>query len=145
MSRRSREEEIIGAIRKFLIGAVKRIEPITDTRLMEAANCARATFYKYVTMGSDIRSEINVACTRQKAFAELASQPEREIGHDLGMRKRLDEAEEGNRVLLAYISRMTMNLMMRGVEAKVIQAAQRESMPHPNRSYSRAGRGRRGT
>ncbi len=142
MSRRSREEEIIRAIRKYLIDAVNRFEPITDERLMEKAKCARATYYKYVTNSSAIKSEINAARTKQKRYVESVGRSEVDIGHDSNLRKRLAEAEEGDRALLAFISRMTMNLIMKGVDIKVIQAAQREAMPHPNRSHSHAGKGR---
>lgn len=143
MPRKRREDEILIAIREYLVGAVKRLEPITDERLMEAAKCARATFYKYVTNGSEIDLEIEVACTRQKKYVELVKGGGAPVGDDQDLRKRLRAAEEGNRELLAFIARMTANLITYRVPNEVIQRAQRDAMQHPKRSVSQAGRGRR--
>jgi len=141
MPRKSRQEEIIKAIREYLIDAVRSMDPITDDRLMRASKCGRATFYKYVTKGSAIESEIEVARTKQKKYAAMAKQgalPELEPA----LRRRCGEAEEGARELLAFIARVTANLINYGVPAKLIQRAQHEAMPHPNRSFSHSGRGR---
>lgn len=140
MPRKSRQEEIVKLIRAYLAGAVKRLEPITDGRVMEAARCARATFYKYVTKGSEVDLEIEAAREKQKKYAELMKRGDCSGLDELNMHKRLEEAENGNRELLAFIARMTANLMTCGVPSDVIQRAQREDMPHPNRSYSHAGR-----
>jgi hypothetical protein len=141
--RRPRKEEIIRAIRDYLNTDVNSLEPITDERLMKAANCARATFYKYVTKGSTIEVEINVARIRQEKDAEAARSGKDAIGNDSELRKRLVEAEAGARELLAYIARFTSNLIYHGVQTEVLQAAAQEAMAHPNRSLSYAGRGRR--
>lgn len=143
MPRKRREDEILIAIREYLVGAVKRLEPITDERLMEAAKCARATFYKYVTKGSEIDLEIEVACTKQKKYVELVKGCGTPVGDDQDLRKRLKEAKEGNRELLAFIARMTANLITFRVPNEVIQRAQQDAMQHPKRSVSHAGRGRR--
>lgn len=143
MPRKSREEEIIKAIRKYLREAMNGLESITDGRLMKVANCARATFYKYVAKGSDIEREIEVARNRQKKYAESLRRRKDPIGHDPGLGKRLEGAEAGNRELLAFISLMTANLIKYGVPVEVIQASQQDAMPHPDRSYSHAGKGRR--
>jgi hypothetical protein len=141
VARKSREKEIIGAIRKFLTEAVKGLEPITDERLINAAGCARATYYKYVTKGSAIQAEIEAASVKQKKYAEKANP--RLDNADQALRKRLEKSEEGNRELLAFISRMTANLIKYGVPSETIQAAQREAMSHPDRSFSHTGKGRR--
>lgn len=141
--RKSREEEIINAIRAHLVEAVKRLETITDERLMKAAKCARATYYKYVTEGSAIEFEIDVARTKQRLYAESVRRATSSARDNQDLKRRLQEAEEGGRALLALISRMTENLLKRGIKARDIQAAQREAMPHPNRSFSHAGKGRR--
>jgi hypothetical protein len=141
--RKSREEEIIAAIRGHLSGAANGLESITDGRLMKAANCARATFYKYVFKGSTIEREIVIARIKQEIYAESVRRLKGTIGHEPGLRKRLEESESGNRELLAYISRMTANLIKYGIPTNVIQAAQQEAMPHPDRSFSHAGKGRR--
>lgn len=144
MPRKSRKEEIIEAIREYLVGAVKRLEPITDERLMKAASCARATYYNYVTKGSVIESEIEVARRKQKKYAKSVKASTDEIGNEPSLRKRLVEAEEGNRRLLALIAKMIANLTTKyGVPANVVQAAQLDKMPHPDRRLSHAGRGRR--
>lgn len=141
MARKSRGPEIIKAIRTYLVDAVKRPEPITDERLMQVANCGRATFYKYVTKGSAIELEIEAARREQKKYWEMGEGQEDELK---ALRKRLGVAEEGNRNLLALMVRMEANLTLRyRVPMKIIQAAQREPMPHPDRSFSHAGRGRR--
>jgi hypothetical protein len=143
MPRKSREGEIVKAIREYLVGAVNRFESITDERLMKVANCARATYYKYVIKDSEIDIEIAVARAKQRKYVESVKRGDVPVGDDLDLRKRLKEAEEGNRQLLAFIASMTANLIMYNVPLKVIQRAQREAIPHPNRSYSHAGRGRR--
>ena len=143
MPRQSRKDEIIKAIRQYLLTAVNRLEQITDERLMKAANCARATFYKYVTAGSEIETEIEVARRKQKEYAKAVRVCEAEIGNEPGLRKRLMEAEEGNRKLLASFAQLIANLIQYGVPVNVIQAAQRAAMPHPNRSFSHAGKSRR--
>jgi hypothetical protein len=141
MARKSRGPEIIEAIRAYLIDAVKRPEPITDERLLRVADCGRTTFYKYVTKGSDIEGEIEAARREQKKYLEIGEGDEDELKR---LRKRLREAEEGNRNLLARIARMTANLSLRyGIPVKVIQAAQSKPIPHPDRNFSHAGRGRR--
>ncbi len=141
MPRKSRGPEIIAAIRTYLIDAVKRPEPITDERLMEVADCGRATFYKYVTKGSAIEFEIEAARREQKNYVVIDEGDENELK---ALRKRLRVAEEGDRNLLALIARMTANLTLRyGIPIKVIQNAQREPVPHPDRSFSHAGKGRR--
>jgi hypothetical protein len=141
MARKSRGTEIIGAIRTYLVDAVKRPEPITDQRLMEVAECGRATFYRYVTKGSEIEREIEAARRKQKQDVDAGEEDGEELKK---LRKRLREAEEGNRNLLALIVRMTANLNLKyRIPIKVIQAAQSEPLPHPDRSFSHAGKGRR--
>lgn len=141
MAKKSRETEIVGAIRMYLVKAVKRPEPITDEQLMQVAECGRTTFYKYVTKGSEIEIEIEAARRAQKKYLEIDEGDEDELKN---LRKRLREAEEGDRNLLALIARMTANLNLRyGIPIKVIQAAQTEPVPHPDRSFSHAGKGRR--
>lgn len=141
MPRKSRGPEIIKAIRTYLPDAVKRPEPITDERLMKVAECGRATFYRYVTKGSEIELEIETARREQKNNVVIDDGDEDEVK---AIRKRLRVAEEGDRNLLALIARMTANLNLRyGIPIKVIEAAQREPVPHPDRSFSHAGRGRR--
>jgi hypothetical protein len=143
LARKSRESEIIGAIRKYLIGAVKRLEPITDERLMEAAKCGRATFYKYVTKDSEIERDIQKARTEQQQHIELGNNGEDEVRLEPSIRERLERAEAGTRELLALFARMTANLIRLGVPIEIIQIAQREALPHPNRKFSHAGKGRR--
>lgn len=141
MARKSRGSEIVGAIRTYLVAAVKHPEPITDERLMQVAECGRTTFYNYVTKGSEIELEIEEARRKQKEPDEISEEDEEELKK---LRKRLRVAEEGNRNLLAMIARMTDNLRLRyGISIKVIQAAQSEPLPHPDRSFSHAGKGRR--
>jgi hypothetical protein len=141
---KSRKEEIITAISDFLIDAVKGREPITDERLMEAADCARATFYKYVTKGSEIENKIEKARAEQERYLQsLTQRNEGIIGADSDCHKRLIEAETGARELLAFVPRFIANLIRRNVKIQDIQAAQREAMPHPNRDVSHAGKGRR--
>lgn len=141
MARKSRGPEIVEAIRTYLIDAVKRPEPITDERLIEVTDCGRTTFYKYVTKGSDIELEIEAARREQKKYLETVEGDEEELKD---LRKRLSVAEEGNRNLLALIARMTDNLTLKyGIPPKVVQAAQREPLSHPDRSFSHAGKGRR--
>jgi len=139
MARKSRGPEIIEAIRTYLIDAVKRPEPITDERLMQVAECGRTTFYNHVTKGSEIELEIEAARRKQKEPVEIIGEDELK-----DLRKRLRVAEEGNRNLLALIARITDNLTLRyGIPSKIVQAAQREPLPHPDRSFSHAGRGHR--
>lgn len=143
MARKSRESEIIGAIRKYLVDAVKRLEPITDERLMEAAKCGRTTFYKYVTKKSEIERDIQKARAEQQRYIEQEDKAEDEIRLEPSVRERLERAEAGTRELLALFARMTANLTRLGVPIEIIQIAQREAMPHPNRNFSHAGKGRR--
>lgn len=141
MPRKSRGPEIIEAIRTYLVDAVKRPETITDERLMEVADCGRATFYKYVTKGSEIEREIEAARREQEENVVIA---DGDVDELKALRKRLRVAEEGNRNLLAMIARMTDYFTLRyGIPIKVIQAAQSEPLPHPNRNFSHAGKGRR--
>jgi hypothetical protein len=140
MARKSRGPEIIEAIRTYLIDAVKRPEPITDERLMEVAECGRTTFYKYMTKGSEIELEIEAARREQRKYLEMGEGKDDELKR---VRKRLNVAEEGDRNLTAMIVRMTDNLTRRGIPLKVILAAQREALSHPNRNFSHAGKGRR--
>ncbi|HEY0100342.1 MAG TPA: hypothetical protein VGB76_15460 [Pyrinomonadaceae bacterium] len=144
MVRKSRGSEIIGAIRKYLIDAAKQPEPITDERLMEVADCARATFYKYVTEGSEIERDIKTARAEQQRYMELKDTSEDEIRLEPSLRERLERAEAGTRELLALFARMTDNLLRLGIPVEIIQAAQREAMTHPKRNFSHAGKGRRG-
>jgi AcrR family transcriptional regulator len=141
--REKREEEIIRALNKYLKGAVKGLEAITDKRLMKAAKCAPATFYKYVSKDSVIEREIEAARAKQKRYADAVKRRGAKEGSSSNLRKRLIEAEEGARELLAFIARMTENLSRAGVPIEVIQRAQQEAMPHPNRNFTHAGRGRR--
>ncbi|MCA1565743.1 MAG: hypothetical protein LC803_08925 [Acidobacteria bacterium] len=143
MPRKSRRPEIIESIRAYLPSAEKRLESITDERLMDVAGCGRATFYKYVSEGSEIELEINASRERQKKYVKSVERGDITGGDDIAMRKRLGQAEEGNRNLLAFIARMTDNLRNYGVPSDVIQSAQQEAMTHPDRSYSHAGKGRR--
>jgi hypothetical protein len=141
MARKSRGPEIIEAIRTYLVDAVKLREPITDERLMQVADCGRTTFYNYVTKGSEIELEIMAARREQKKDLEIGEGDEDELKK---LRKRLRDAEEGNRNLLALIARMTANLSLRyGIPIKVIQAAQSEPLPHPDRNFSHTRRGYR--
>jgi hypothetical protein len=142
MARKSRGPEIIEAIRTYLVDAAKRPEPITDERLMEVADCGRATFYKYVTKGSTIELEIEAARREQEENVVISDGGVDELK---SLRKRLRVAEEGNRNLLAMMARMTDNLTLRYlIPSKTVQAALREALPHPDRSFSHAGKGRRG-
>lgn len=143
MPRKSRGPEIIEAIRTYLIDAVKRPEPITDERLMEVANCARATFYRYVSEGSEIEREIQAARAEQQRYIELEKKREGEIRLEPNLCERVERAEAGTRELLSFVARMTENLLRLGVRAEIIQTAQRDAMPHPKRNFSHAGKGRR--
>ena len=143
MPRKNREEEIVRAIHEHLTVAVQCLEAVTDRRLMEAAKCAPATFYKYVSRGSIIEREIEAARVKQKRYAEAIKRRGAKDESNLNSRKRLINAEEGGRKLLAFIARMTGNLIRAGVPIEVIQKAQQEAMSHPSRSFSHAGRGRR--
>jgi hypothetical protein len=143
MPQRRREEEIIRTIREHLRGAVRSFQAITDEQLMKSAGCARKTFYKYVTKGSQIEGEIQTARIKQKKYVESVKRGSNSVGGD-NLRKRLERAEEGNRELLAMITRTTANLIIRyGVSIETIQAAQQDALPHPNRSQSHAGKRRR--
>lgn len=142
MPRKKREEEIVKAVREYLTHAEKGLQQITDDRLIKASNCARATFYKYVTEGSMIEREIETARRRQEAYAKALESSGAEVREET-TRKRLVEAEEGNRKLLALVATMTANLIRQGIPARVIQAAQSDAITHPTRSYSHAGKGRR--
>lgn len=143
MARRSRKEEIIKAIREYLVGAVKSQDPITDKALMKVSSCARATFYKYVKKDSEIYLAIESARVEQEKYLESVSRADNLAEDDVNLRKRLEVAEEGGRELLAFIARMTANLSTYGVSLELIQRAQRDAMPHPNRSFPYIGRGRR--
>jgi hypothetical protein len=143
MPRRSREEKIIKAIRKYLVSAVKSENPITHERLMKVSKCARATFYRYVKKDSEIHLEIEAARAKQKKYLESVRRADNLPKDDINLRKRLEIAEEGGRELLAFIARMTANLYIYGVESEKIQRAQSDAMPHPNRSFPYVGRGRR--
>jgi hypothetical protein len=141
MPRKNRGPEIIEAIRTYLVDAVKRPKSITDERLMQVAKCGRTTFYKYVTKGSAIELEIEAARREQEENVVIGDGGVDELK---ALRKRLRVAEEGDRNLTAMIARMTANLTLRyGVPIEVIEAAQRDSLPHPDRKFSHAGRGRR--
>ena len=142
MPRKNREEEIIQVIREYLVIAVKGLEPITDEHLMKVANCARATFYKYITKDSAIHIEIEVARAAQNKYIQLVKMGLDTRKNDAELRKKLEEANATKRELLAFISRMTANLLQYGVPVAKIQAAQHDAMPHPNRGVSHAGRGR---
>jgi hypothetical protein len=108
---------------------------------MQVADCGRTTFYRYVTKGSVIELEIEAARREQEENKIIADGDEDELK---ALRKRLRAAEEGNRNLLALIARMTDNLTLRYlIPSKIVQAAQREPLPHPDRSFSHAGKGRR--
>ncbi len=152
MPRRSREEEIIRAIREYLVGAVKSENPLTHERLMKVSNCARATYYRYVKKGSEIYLEIEAARAEQEKYLESEERylEPVECGDSLtdgekhiNLRKRLEVAEEGGRELLAFIARMTANLYAYGVESEKIQRALSDAMSHPNRSFPYVRRGRR--
>jgi hypothetical protein len=143
LAQKSRENEIIESIRKYLVGAVQCPEPITDERLMKAAKCGRTTFYKYVTKGSEIELEIQTARAEQQKYIESITGGDGDVERKASSRERLERAEAGARELLAFFARMTANLQRFGVSAKIIQAAQSEALPHPDRSFSHAGRGRR--
>ena len=142
MPRKKREEEITQAIHEYLTGALQSLEAITDRRLMKAAKCAPATFYKYVSKGSVIEQEIEAARVKQKRYAEDGRRRRGEDDSSSNLRERLFAAEEGNRKLMAFITQMTDNLVRAGVPVRVIQQAQREAMSHPPRNFSHAGRGR---
>jgi hypothetical protein len=141
--RKSREEEIITSVRKYLDVAVSSLEAITDERIMKAAKCSRATFYKYITKGSAIEHEIEVARGNQKRFAEAVKRGNNAGGQVADWRKRFEESERSKRELLGFNARVTANLIKYGVPIEKIQAAQQDAMPHPNRSFSHAGRARR--
>lgn len=143
MPRKKREEEIVRAVHEYLLSAAQGLEPITDRRLMKAAECAPATFYKYVRKGSVLDREIEAARVKQRRYAEAGKHQGSGDESGSNLRKRLHTAEEGDRTLLAFIARMTANLMRSGVPIELIQRAQREAMPHPDRSLSHSGKGRR--
>jgi hypothetical protein len=109
---------------------------------MAAADCARATFYRYVSEGSEIEHEIRAARAEQQRYIELEKKREGEFRLEPNLRERLERAEAGTRELLALFARMTENLLRLGVRAEIIQTAQREAMPHPKRNFSHAGKGR---
>jgi type VI protein secretion system component VasF len=111
--------------------------------LIKVANCARATFYRYVTEGSEIELEIQKARAEQRKYIESITEGDGDVEREASSRERRERAEAGARELLAFITRMTENLQRLGVEAKIIQAAQREAMPHPQRSFSHVGKGSR--
>jgi len=143
MPRKSRGEEIISAICEYLVGAVRGLEPITDERLMEVADCSRATFYKYVTKGSEIELKIERARIEQRKYAASEADPEDEAEPEPNWREKFEAANAGNRELLALFVRMKANLTIRyGIPENVVQAALSDAMPHPNRSVSHAGKGR---
>jgi hypothetical protein len=141
--RKNRESEILKSIRAYLPIAEKRLEPITDERLMEVAECGRTTFYNYVTEDSEIEREINASRKRQKKYVESVERGDSPSGEEISIRMSLEQAIEGNRNLLAFIARFTDNLRNFGVPSGEIQRAQQQAMTHPDRSHSHAGRGRR--
>jgi hypothetical protein len=79
----------------------------------------------------------------QQKYVEFEEGREDESEDDLSLRKRLEQAEAGNRELLALFARMTDNLSRLGITAEIIQAAQRKAIQHPDRRFSHAGKGRR--
>jgi hypothetical protein len=145
MPRKPRGEEIVEAVRQCLTVAVQEEEPITDGRLMKAAGCSRAPFYKYVTEGSEIRREINAAKALQK------SKPRPEGGEpaepDLvlinkALRRENEQLKVALRGLEAYIVRLISNLSEWGVSPTILQEAQTEPMSKPDRRYPTRGRSR---
>jgi hypothetical protein len=145
MPRRNREAEILGAIRAHLKTAVAGAEQITDRSLMAAAKCSRATFYKYVTAGSEIQREIDAASVKQRKNVARSgrrrSEPERIIAQ---LRVELAEAQAGNRHLLGRIAQIAANLKVHGLSAVEVEKVLAAPMPQPDRSVSHAGRSRRG-
>lgn len=144
MPYRNREQEIITAIRKHLKIARKGSEPITDESLMAAAACSRRTFYKYVTKGSEIESEIEAARREQEKNAGGPRDGRRDSDQIIReLREERDQAREANRELLGNYARLVANLKRRGVRDEWIQQAQDEAIEKPDRRVSHAGHSRR--
>jgi hypothetical protein len=146
MPRKSRELEILASIREYLKHAVCGLAPITDDKLMEAANCARATFYRYVAKESQIEGEIETARRQQEKYAcgVLGEGQQKDTNHVITEeRAKRENAEEGTRTLLGYHARLISNLMERGVSMEVLDRAQRAALSMPDRSFSHAGHPRR--
>lgn len=144
MPYRNREQEIIKAIREHLRVARRGSKPITDESLMAAAECSRRTFYKYVTKGSEIESEIEAARREQEKNAGGPGDGGRDSDQIIReLREERDQAREANRELLGNYARLVANLKRRGVRDEWIQQAQDEAMEKPDRRVSHAGHSRR--
>jgi hypothetical protein len=144
MPRPSRENEIVAAIREYLKEAVNGKERMTDGRLMKAAKCSRAPFYRYVTPDSQIRREIEGAKKLQKkGRGPDGEEPEddpREIVKAL--RKEVEDLKGALREGEAFTVKFVSNLSDWGVPPAVLQAAQTDAMSHPDRRYPGGGRSR---
>lgn len=137
--------KIVSSIRDHLKVAIKGLNPITDESLMLVACCSRATFYKYVTHGSEVEREIERARVKQQKYANSKKQPPRKDHEQIiaDLRAGQEQQKEGNRSLLAFHAQVISNLVEMGVPPSVIQEAESRAMTKPNRSMSHAGRGRR--
>jgi predicted transcriptional regulator YheO len=147
MPQPNRGPEIIAAIREHLKSAETGAEPITDQSLMVVANCSRKTFYKYVTEDSEIENEIKRAYSRQREHAGSPNgkrQKESELIISQ-LREELDQTKKGNRNLLEHNAQVIANLKSKGVPDTILQWAQKNPMPRPDRRVTRAGRSRRRT
>jgi hypothetical protein len=144
MPRAPREDEIVAAIREYLKEAVKGKERITDGRLMKAARCSRATFYRYVTPDSQIRREIGDAKRLQKKRPPSdGEEPEDDPWEIIrALRKEVEDLKEALRGEAAFTAKFVSNLSERGVWPDVLQAAQTDAMSHPDRRYPGGGRSR---
>jgi hypothetical protein len=105
---------------------------------MFVSNCSRATFYKYVTKGSEIEREIEVARYSQRKYLESLRDDNRDDPQIIisALRLDLDAQKEANRQLLANTANFISNLIESGIPISIIQACQERAMSKPNRSIS---------
>lgn len=142
MPRKSRCTEIEKAIREHLKEAVHSMTTITDESLMKIAECSRRTFYKYVTLGSQIQKEIEQARDSQKRHIQSESSVAAHEDPEIivtRLREEAENAKNGARELIAVQVRFVSNLIDLGVPSSIIDRAQRDAMSKPDRSVTRAG------
>jgi hypothetical protein len=141
MPRQPRGDEIVAAIREYLNEAVKGKERITDGRLMAAAGCSRAPFYRYVTEGSQIRREINDAKKKKRIDGEEPTESDLLV-INRALRKENEDLKSALREVESFTVRLISNLSERGVTPASLQAAHTEAISHPDRRYPGGGRSR---
>lgn len=142
MPRKSRGVEIEGAIREYIRDAVYSDLPLTDEKLMEVAQCSRATFYKYVFDGSTIEREVEQARNRQKKNAGTNKGGSRLSDAEITIKQLREEAKNaklGAKELAAVQVSFVANLIELGVPPAIVDKAQRDAMSKPDRRVSRAG------